>query len=299
MLLRKASSSTSSRPPLSGALGAALVGLLLLVFATAQVAEEADEGEDGAVADDAGGEESKDEEYRSLWVAHGLLMGIAFAVLLPIGIGCSLLRSLVPTCGKPGIWFELHRLINGVGFLLMTAAFGIAVYVTEQLGDEHFRVSDTKHRAIGLAVYVLSFVQAVAGIFRPHLPDSPVHASHTSATADKATVEAGEEESPNASEEDNDDTMKKSHREEAGAQAAASVPERSLARRVFEVGHRLVGFTVIGLAWYNCSTGIEIMEEDYGPSYDKESVLWGIVGGLGGLIMVLYAYQLWFATNKA
>jgi Eukaryotic cytochrome b561 len=127
------------------------------------------EGDTTGTTDEAGEEDSEDAKYQNLWVAHGLMMGIAFAVLIPIGIGCSLLRHLVP---DKGLWFKLHMFINGTAFLLMTAAFGIAVYVTERLGNDHFKVSDTKHTAAGLAVYVLSFVQVIAGVLRPHLPDT-------------------------------------------------------------------------------------------------------------------------------
>jgi Eukaryotic cytochrome b561 len=229
------------------------------------------EGDTTGTTDEAGEEDSEDAKYQNLWVAHGLMMGIAFAVLIPIGIGCSLLRHLVP--GK-GLWFKLHMFINGTAFLLMTAAFGIAVYVTEQLGDDHFKVSDTKHKAAGLAVYVLSFVQVIAGVLRPHLPDT----AHSSSEKEKVVAPNDGDEIP-----------------DGGPVSAASsneVPaEKSLARKIFEIGHRLVGFTILGLAWYNCYTGIEIMEEDYGEAYDKTAVLWGLVGALGGSILILYGYQ--------
>jgi hypothetical protein len=291
--------SNASRP--CSPIGAAplllwLLVLLSIVPATILVAAEDGDGGDSAVAGAADGdaapeEDSEDEEYRTLWMAHGLLMAISWAILLPIGIGCSFLRTMVAKCGKSSTWFVIHRLTNGLAFLLMTAAFGIAVYVTQQLGDPHFEVGDNNHKAVGLAIYVISFAQVMAGIFRPHLP-SPGSAPEDAIDKTAAPGTDGEE-----SNELEPQVRKQKQFGEETAEAEA-LPNKSFGRRVFEWGHRVVGFALLGLAWYNCSVGIEIMEEDYGPSYDKTSALWGVVGGLGGLILVLYAYQ-WFATKKA
>lgn len=247
-------------------------------FAHVVIGDDEADGTTGTTdgVDDGG---SEDAEYQDLWVAHGLLMGIAFAVLIPIGIGCGILRHLVPGKGR---WFKLHMFINGTAFLLMTAGFGIAVYVTQDLGDEHFTAPDTKHKSVGLAVYVLSFVQALAGVLRPHLPDT----INPPSEKEKAVPSTDDDEIPAGV--------------PVNAASGEEVPvEKTLARKVFEIGHRLTGFTILGLAWYNCYSGIGIMEEDYGEAYDKTAVLWGLVGSLGGVILILYVYQAVVVKRKS
>ena len=208
---------------------------------------------------------AQENTTRKLWVFHGILMGISWAIFLPLGIGCSVLRRLIP---GTSLWFKLHMFFNGSAFVLMTAAFGAAVYNVQQDEDTHF---EPGHEAIGLGIYLVSFVQVLAGIFRPHLPKP----ASTGKNADTPTEEDGFQ--------DGEDTDPKG--------AAAPLPPKSVARRVFEVGHRTAGFTLLGLAWYNCYTGIVYMAKDYGDSYDKTGAFWGVVGGIGCTILVLYAYQ--------
>jgi hypothetical protein len=152
---------------------------------------------------------------------------------------------------------------NGTAFLLMTAAFGVAVYNTNQAQDEHFK---GLHRAMGLAIYLVCFFQLIAGMLRPQLPK-----------------QAGSPEKAESTDEEDPQENKVS---------APRLPQKSLPRKIFEVGHRIVGLTVLGLAWYNCYTGIEEMVEYYGESYDKSAVLWGVVGGISGAIMLLYVYKM-------
>jgi hypothetical protein len=233
------------------------VGRVILDSLTKCVAD----GSSGAAGDEVNNSATEAAETRTmnLWAFHGILMGVAWAILIPIGIGCSLLRSLIP---GNGLWFKLHMFSNGTAFLLMTAAFGVAVYNTNQDDDDHF---DGPHKAIGLAVYLVCFFQVLAGIFRPHLPKQ-------AAPSDKS--DSTDEEDP----KENKDS-------------APQLPQKSLPRRIFEIGHRIVGLTLLGLAWYNCYTGIEEMVESYGEYYNKTAVLWGFVGGIPGAIMLLYVLQ--------
>jgi DOMON domain/Eukaryotic cytochrome b561 len=223
----------------------------------------------GGDVSNAESSEAAEAKIINLWVFHGILMGIAWAILIPIAIGASMLRSLIP---GQGVWFKIHMFSNGTAFLLMTAAFGVAVYNTNADNDEHF---DGQHKVIGLSVYVISFVQVLAGIFRPHLPKP-------------------------AEQEKNDSTDEEDIKNQTDTSAtpdAQETPKKSTARIAFEVGHRVVGLTLLGLAWYNCYTGIEEMVEGFGESYNQTAALWGVVGGLSGVIMLLYVYQLFTKKN--
>jgi hypothetical protein len=196
---------------------------------------------------------------KSLWIAHGILMFIAWGILLPIGIGCSMVRRLVP---GNGMWFQIHRICNGTAFLLMTAGFGIAVHNVNEAGTEHF--SESRHRTIGLIIYVFSFVQVLGGIFRPHLPHAhPPKEVEPDVEADDAKTSPPQ---------------------------APEAPKKSIQRVAFEVGHRTFGFGLLGLSWYNLYLGIVAIVALYGSYYDKSAAMWGVIGGISGLILVLFVY---------
>ena len=61
---------------------------------------------------------------QNLWVLHGLLMLLAWALCVPLAIGASLLRDLMPE----GTWFTLHRFLNTFAFGAAIIAFLVAVY---------------------------------------------------------------------------------------------------------------------------------------------------------------------------
>lgn len=68
---------------------------------------------------------------------------------------------------------------------------------------------------------------------------------------------------------------------------------KSRARVAFEIGHRVLGFSILGLAFYNCSTGLVEFEGAAGvPLFAGcQSVLWTAVGSTLGVVAVLYYYQ--------
>lgn len=276
---------------------------------------------------------------RNLWVAHGILMALSWAVFLPLGIGCSILRNLIPG-RKP--WFELHRALNSLAFLLMTAAFGIAVHVVNQNpGAKHFD-TNLPHRSIGLAVYVLSFVQAVAGFCRPSLPqDLMLNFTHhgarnrrrSSRRSETSTRVVDKDLEANSSDDSQDiantTAITSSHSAPApttptngrtprpNMKRASSIakmtgmwkswsvpsrdvvlPDKSVQRVIFEIGHRLLGYALLGMAWYNCYTGFTGLGLYYGSEYDQSDALWGVIGGICGLTLVLFVYQSLFVKKR-
>jgi hypothetical protein len=61
---------------------------------------------------------------------------------------------------------------------------------------------------------------------------------------------------------------------------------KSMLRRLWESIHRFVGMTLLGLAWYNCHSGILILSSKY-FGMDQEQLLtafWTVAGGISALI---------------
>jgi hypothetical protein len=101
----------------------------------------------------------------SAWLAHGILAFFAWGVLVPLAVNSSLFRDLLP---KGPLWFNLHRAFNTAAFALFVALFSIAVSYTMKEGVDHF---DNDHQQMGLAMFILTTVQVMGGVFRPHLPE--------------------------------------------------------------------------------------------------------------------------------
>lgn len=102
----------------------------------------------------------------SAWLAHGIMAFLAWGVLVPLAVQSSMFRGLLPK-GKESLWYKVHRAFNGLAFSLTIALFAIAVAYTAKEGGDHF---DEKHQIMGLAMFVLTFLQVGVGVFRPHLP---------------------------------------------------------------------------------------------------------------------------------
>ena len=64
-------------------------------------------------------------QQKSLWISHGIMMMVAFGVCIPIGIGGSMLRNIIP---GDALYFSIHTIFNFTALTLVLAAFGIAVY---------------------------------------------------------------------------------------------------------------------------------------------------------------------------
>jgi hypothetical protein len=223
---------------------------------------------------------------RQLWVWHGVLMALSWGILVPLAIGSSLLRDTL--CLPPGVWLTMHISLNMFAILCMVVSFGIAVYATNEktaAGEDpkHFR--DLKHGTIGLVIFLLAFMQAIIGTVRPNgpkKPATPVEAlKDIEGAAEKETAEKAAE--TQHSNDDSDDVV---------AKDVPKTPGKSTARRIWEYKHRIMGLSLLGLSWYNCDAGLELYAERYGEDHDLSGAFWGVIGGLSGLICVLYAVQI-------
>ena len=90
---------------------------------------------------------------------------LAWGVFVPFAVQSSLLRSLLP---EGPLWFNLHRAFNTTAFALFIAAFAVAVSTVIKEKGEHF---SNDHEKMGLAMFIIAFVQVTLGICRPHTPE--------------------------------------------------------------------------------------------------------------------------------
>jgi hypothetical protein len=99
-----------------------------------------------------------------VWLAHGAMAFLAWAVLVPISVNVALLRDRFP---KGPLWFNLHRNFNTASFALLIATFSIAVAYTSMEGmKSHF---NNRHGWMGLTMLVLTAIQVLLGLSRPAL----------------------------------------------------------------------------------------------------------------------------------
>jgi hypothetical protein len=199
------------------------------------------------------------ERDNSLWVIHGWLAAIAWGALCPLAIMAGVFRKILP---GESLWFQIHRILNGLVVLATVGAFAVAVIALndetpEDLSANHFDADFSDgHRLIGLVILVLALIQAINGALRPHLP-----------IKDTADEDADED-------------------AEVGPPPLAA-DEKSFMRRVWEVGHRLFGIALLCLCWYQVQLGIKLYHKFFNQGdYDSTiTIFWAFAGSLGGILV--------------
>jgi DOMON domain/Eukaryotic cytochrome b561 len=207
---------------------------------------------------------TSESSNKSLWIAHGVLMVIAWTILVPLAVGTAVLRNFLtlPT----GQWFRIHRLLNSIAVACTIAGFSIAVHIIKKedgSSADHF-TNTIKHHKIGLVVFLFAILQALSGYFRPHLPHKPEpDVMDEEAEGDKAPV-------------DDDAPLKKSR-----------------PRIAFEILHRLMGTTAMILGWVNVDSGIGLYNQQFGGK-DLTPAAWVVTGGIVGVVALCYTYDQFF-----
>ena len=192
-------------------------------------------------------------------------MAIAWGVLVPLAIGASLARNLLPE----GVWFVMHRALNGLALLFNLVGFAIAIHLINKStgpgqSPKHFQEID--HRTVGLVVFILAMMQAGVAFFRP--------SSH-------------HQNAPNDAKDETENTQ--DHQVVANTQSDSNQhnSSKSLVRTAWELKHRFVGAALIALSWYNIHTGIDLYTERFGQGdTDVTLVFWVVVGAVTGLLAV-------------
>lgn len=212
---------------------------------------------------------SNSEEGWPVDRAHGICMAGAWAVLIPIAISSSIVREFFPD----GLWFVLHRALNALGLALTLVGFALIVHSIQEdtlPGEKPHHFSENAHSIVGLIVVVLAVLQATSGLLRPHAPTANV---------------------------DEVDDEKSREIDETIPALDGTKNVKTKARSAWEYGHRIVGFTTLGLAWYNCHTGMDLYTETVGGN---ESGLHAILWVLMGVILApTVALRLYYTFQRA
>lgn len=194
---------------------------------------------------------------QTLWKAHGWLAAIAWGVLSPLAIACSVLRRFIP---GNDLWFQCHRILNILVVAFTIAAFAIAVAAINQetpQGAEksHFdgKLSNG-HRKLGLVIFIVALLQAIGGSLRPHLPSSD---------EEKGPIEV--------------------------------LPEmKSYVRVGWEIFHKVFGLSILGLCLYQVQLGIKTYGTLFSAS-NADGILaafWTVAGTLVAIILGGYVLRL-------
>jgi len=214
------------------------------------------------------------DDNRSLWIAHGMTAAVAWAILVPLAIGSALIRKLLQMTGLPkSLWFELHRGLNTLAAILTIVSFSIAVYIFNKAPDAvHF--SEDPHHTVGLIIFIITLLQALNGIFRPHLPHP-----------EEPEIIKAEDEAEGHVEE------KENH--------AAVTPEKSTIRIVWEYGHKILGVGLLATSWWQVQDGIGLFMERFPEDNDLTPAFWGVVIGITSVICILVVVQTVVVTKQA
>jgi hypothetical protein len=204
--------------------------------------------------------EALEVREQSLWKAHGWLAAIAWGVLSPLAIASSVLRRFFPG----DMWFHVHRCLNTLVVVFTLAAFAIAVAAINQetasgADPNHFDKSLAGgHRTIGLVIFVLALLQAIGGIFRPH-----VHANKSDLLDEENAKEA-------------------------------PVVSKSSSRVFWEYGHKGMGIGILALCWYQVQLGIKTYSNIFnaGDTGAMLPAFWAVAGTLGAMILAGYALKI-------
>jgi uncharacterized membrane protein YidH (DUF202 family) len=222
--------------------------------------------------------DDSEKNYNKYWAAHGICASIAWAILVPLAIGSSMLRRELVKCGfSEGFWFQLHRALNLTAAILTIIAFAIAVFVIrEQDGEAHFK--EETHFMVGLVIFLVTLLQAMYALLRPsHLPHEEEK---------KGSVKNTDEEETET--KDMDSTKEESTDKESKESAAAG--EKSLHRIGWEIKHRFIGVGLLATAWWQLHSGWELYTRET-EGEDLGAIFLGVAGGISGIIVVVHVVQ--------
>ena len=257
----------------------------------------------------------------ALWIGHGVCAVLAWGILVPLAIGASMIRKvLVKVFGlSHDAWFQIHRALNLTAGMLTMLAFWLAVRAinngTVPGADPcHFGCGVT-HRRIGLVIFMLTIIQVNNGIWRPrhsssadnnemhdltlggsrsrsrsNRPQQPpilprrLHVSRHSDDGDEETLRRITDcvrliaETPTQNTSNGTDENEQDPCAEGGPE-----PERS----VWQISHRLYGFVLLALAWWQVHDGLGLFTDRFNDDHNLERHFWIIVSSIAGSIAVI------------
>ena len=228
-----------------------------------------------------------EKEGESLYLAHGICMAVAWGIFAPLAIGVSFARN-TGFLQQNANWLKMHFFVNIAVVLITTVGFALAVAATGQNSTEHFK--DNAHTKAGLAIFLLVFVQALTGYFRPAAGAKPKTLENDDDDKDiRPTVHGSS--ALASSPLDNSAVLREEHPLEQPTQS----PAKTTLRRSWEIGHRVLALVLIALAWYNCTSGIQLQVALFAEDASSEtvwmSVFWAVTACISAVFLVMGVWQ--------
>eukprot|EP00977_Amphora_coffeiformis_P006460 scaffold1380_cov161-Amphora_coffeaeformis.AAC.9 len=219
---------------------------------------------------------------QNVWKAHGILMTAAWAIIIPLAVTTSLVRELL----SDGSWFYIHRFLNSLAVLCVVTAFVLAFYAIHQEDDQsHFRKTD--HRAIGVSALFLVMIQAILGYARPQREIEAIEAGVV--VADEAKTSPQPQPQPTPEDGIVPNTTDPERKEKAAdKEDDDEAIELTDLRKLWSLQHRLVGFCLVGVCWYNIHRGIVLYEDRFGDILTDRSTTAIFWGGMIGFVISVF-----------
>jgi hypothetical protein len=207
--------------------------------------------------------------YRSLWVAHGVLGGVAWGVFVPLAISSSILRDLIP---RKRLWFKIHMFLNVMASLFTIVAFTLAVVGREKetvSGESSHHFAKVAHRTVGLVILLsVTFQVVVLGFLRPHPPSRHQKGSDEEARGQYTTLHNN------------------------------GATKESVLRKVWEIAHKLFGFALLGTAFWQVQDGLSLFGVRFGLSFYLRHAFWLWVAALAIVTAAFYVYSRFFYKRR-
>jgi cytochrome b561 len=186
---------------------------------------------------------------------------------------------------KDSLWLRIHFYCGVSAVIFTFFGFIVAVVATKKQGDlPHFK--QETHQKAGLTIFLLVILQGLMGYFRPS-PNPPKE----TATKDDNTKKApgsvndtvGDEGEVVILSADSDSDEEQKEKSENNQKKSFSV-----VRQYWEYIHRFLGITLLGLAWYNCQSGIVLQAANYEQDSEQKmtNIFWGITGTIAAAIFM-------------
>jgi hypothetical protein len=238
------------------------------------------------------GEDHSENNFKMHWAAHGILASIAWAILIPLGIGSVMLRKELVKLGfSEGFWFQLHYSFNLLALILTITSCAIAVYIINEEGSG-MRLKEDPHFRVGTVIFLAAFLQAMFALLRPSLPRQEEKKESGTNRMDACCW--GDEEDADTESKDiaaAGETGEGISKDKDSSKGIAAVGEKkSLLRLAWEANHRLFGVGLLATAWWQIHSGWELYETGIGGE-DLGTVFLGVAGGISGIIVIVYVVQ--------
>lgn len=231
---------------------------------------------------------------QTIWMLHGIFAFLAWGLCAPVAIAAAVLKSYLPK-QIVGLWYKIHYYGNLSCIVSTVIAVALAVYATHDKNGKHFTGG---HELFGLLVLLIAGVQVIYGILRPpaHNPTPQLQPDTCEDGKDVKNDNNGYANNLSATMD-----LEKSENSDNGTQSHLQSQKKPTKRILFEVGHRIIGVTLMALSLYNIHTGLDIydswymstttnVDEETGGSSDIAwtiTAFWGYMGSFLGIVVLL------------